>query len=99
MIRRPPRSTLFPYTTLFRSPLPANSPEARPVEVSAFLPPGLPLREMARMAAAEAERRAIRQALRTARGNKSEAARILSTDFKTLHLKMRRYGIRPGELS
>src|SRR5881409_797976 len=80
-------------------PLPANSAEARPVEVSAFLPPGLPLREMARMAAAEAERRAIRQALRTARGNKSEAARILSTDFKTLHLKMRRYGIRPGELS
>src|SRR5213083_3131215 len=80
-------------------PLPANSAEARPVEVSAFLPPGLPLREMARMAAAEAERRAIRQALRTARGNKSEAARILGTDFKTLHLKMRRYGIRPGELS
>src|SRR5256885_10849920 len=24
MIRRPPRSTLFPYTTLFRSNLPAN---------------------------------------------------------------------------
>src|SRR6266481_9111714 len=24
MIRRPPRSTLFPYTTLFRSPLPAR---------------------------------------------------------------------------
>src|SRR5256885_13232739 len=27
MIRRPPRSTLFPYTTLFRSPL-SRSPEA-----------------------------------------------------------------------
>src|SRR2546422_7222744 len=27
MIRRPPRSTLFPYTTLFRSPL---GPRARP---------------------------------------------------------------------
>src|SRR3712207_7577472 len=27
MIRRPPRSTLFPYTTLFRS-LPGSSPEA-----------------------------------------------------------------------
>src|ERR1044071_10229541 len=27
MIRRPPRSTLFPYTTLFRSPpIPAGSP-------------------------------------------------------------------------
>src|SRR5260221_6464278 len=24
MIRRPPRATLFPYTTLFRSPTPAN---------------------------------------------------------------------------
>src|SRR5258707_9516020 len=24
MIRRPPRSTLFPYTTLFRSPTPVN---------------------------------------------------------------------------
>src|SRR2546425_6071279 len=26
MIRRPPRSTLFPYTTLFRSRVPARSP-------------------------------------------------------------------------
>src|SRR5258707_10475390 len=25
MIRRPPRSTLFPYTTLFRSPLPGHA--------------------------------------------------------------------------
>src|SRR2546427_4917054 len=25
MIRRPPRSTLFPYTTLFRSPAPAGA--------------------------------------------------------------------------
>src|SRR5687767_15262779 len=30
MIRRPPRSTLFPYTTLFRSPpRPGNPPPAR----------------------------------------------------------------------
>src|SRR2546427_5331788 len=26
MIRRPPRSTLFPYTTLFRSPAPPGAP-------------------------------------------------------------------------
>src|SRR5437016_8104475 len=26
MIRRPPRSTLFPYTTLFRSKAPGNAP-------------------------------------------------------------------------
>src|SRR2546430_11441359 len=29
MIRRPPRSTLFPYTTLFRS-LPAKKPRPKP---------------------------------------------------------------------
>src|SRR5256712_11703332 len=36
MIRRPPRSTLFPYTTLFRSaaptPAPSRAPSRRPVE-------------------------------------------------------------------
>src|SRR2546429_9816401 len=31
MIRRPPRSTLFPYTTLFRSPIrPRSRPRRRP---------------------------------------------------------------------
>src|SRR2546421_5041578 len=30
MIRRPPRSTLFPYTTLFRSPLRPTACEQRP---------------------------------------------------------------------
>src|SRR5258708_21536528 len=30
MIRRPPRSTLFPYTTLFRSPTADRSPESAP---------------------------------------------------------------------
>src|SRR5256885_10862476 len=30
MIRRPPRSTLFPYTTLFRSDLPGHVPPVEP---------------------------------------------------------------------
>src|SRR5690349_22074219 len=30
MIRRPPRSTLFPYTTLFRSSRPASARRRRP---------------------------------------------------------------------
>src|SRR5258708_17352051 len=37
MIRRPPRSTLFPYTTLFRSPghaLPASSRRPSPASIS-----------------------------------------------------------------
>src|SRR5256885_13112384 len=32
MIRRPPRSTLFPYTTLFRSPLVNNPIRCMPVK-------------------------------------------------------------------
>src|SRR2546430_9021965 len=32
MIRRPPRSTLFPYTTLFRSGRPARQPPHRQAE-------------------------------------------------------------------
>src|SRR2546422_8499337 len=32
MIRRPPRSTLFPYTTLFRS----READCRPADISAF---------------------------------------------------------------
>ena len=31
--------------------------------------------------------------LQVTRGNKSEAARLLRTDYKTLHLKMKQYGI------
>src|SRR2546427_10532947 len=39
MIRRPPRSTLFPYTTLFRSIIPADdrSPGARSAGVAAYI--------------------------------------------------------------
>src|SRR2546422_2367463 len=44
MIRRPPRSTLFPYTTLFRSAPgggehPGNEPPAQPVAILGT-PPG-----------------------------------------------------------
>src|SRR5258708_19675667 len=38
MIRRPPRSTLFPYTTLFRSS--TLKVDLAPVEVYAFTPKG-----------------------------------------------------------
>src|SRR3989442_8643326 len=40
MIRRPPRSTLFPYTTLFRSPPPASAVPP-PVAPPVVLPPPL----------------------------------------------------------
>src|SRR5256885_8813876 len=47
MIRRPPRSTLFPYTTLFRSRTPQERPATRWHAVSPALrdrrPPGVPV--------------------------------------------------------
>ena len=55
------------------------------------------LKEFADRAAAEAERQAIRLALHATRGNKSEAARLLRVDYKTLHLKMKRYAIDAGD--
>src|SRR5690349_22654064 len=42
MIRRPPRSTLFPYTTLFRSRIPRRTP--RPASPSGHLQRKLTLR-------------------------------------------------------
>ena len=55
------------------------------------------LKEMADRVAAEAERQAIRLALHATRGNKSKAARLLRTDYKTLHLKMKHYAIDAGK--
>jgi DNA-binding NtrC family response regulator len=55
------------------------------------------LKEIAGRAAAEAERQAIRLALQATLGNKSEAARLLLVDYKTLHLKMKLYGIEARE--
>ncbi|MCX5741512.1 MAG: sigma-54 dependent transcriptional regulator [Proteobacteria bacterium] len=55
------------------------------------------LKAVAEAAAADAERSAIEEALRTTHGNKTAAARLLEVDFKTLHVKMKRLGIEPGD--
>src|SRR2546430_13234731 len=41
MIRRPPRSTLFPYTTLFRSLVVESLERRRPLGTQGYLPLGL----------------------------------------------------------
>jgi two-component system, NtrC family, response regulator HydG len=56
--------------------------------------PDQSLRDIAAGAAAAAERQAICETLRATGGNKSQAARRLKTDYKTLHLKMKHLGIR-----
>src|SRR5690349_23911581 len=47
MIRRPPRSTLFPYTTLFRSAARGSPPAAASGRSSATAPAGSSWRESA----------------------------------------------------
>jgi len=51
------------------------------------------LKEIAEAATSDAEQQAIRRALQATRGNKSEAARQLRIDYKTLYLKMKQYGM------
>jgi DNA-binding NtrC family response regulator len=65
--------------------------------VTALPAAGRSLKEIAEEAAFEAERRAISDVLRETQGNKSQAARVLKTDFKTLHVKMKNLGIRAGD--
>jgi two-component system nitrogen regulation response regulator GlnG len=71
----------------------ARGAPGRPAAVAPAVGGELSLREVAEVAAVDAERRAIRQALEAAKGNKSQAARLLRTDYTTLHAKMKRYGI------
>src|SRR3712207_8127058 len=60
MIRRPPRSTLFPYTTLFRSPRrPGNVPEPHRPFVSPHPEVGAPLERDAAPAAGHLHRLAV----------------------------------------
>jgi DNA-binding NtrC family response regulator len=59
----------------------------------------LSLREVAELASVQAEREVIRHALESTKGNKSQAARLLRTDYTTLHAKMKRYGISARDFS
>jgi DNA-binding NtrC family response regulator len=76
--------------TIQRSVGAASAP---PSEATRSRAPGQSLKAAADHAARAAERQAIGDALRVTRGNKSEAARALKTDFKTLHVKMKSLGI------
>jgi two-component system nitrogen regulation response regulator GlnG len=67
---------------------------AEPEEARGGAPVGRALKEVADAAARDAERRLIREVLRETRGNKSQAARVLRTDYKTLHVKLKALGIR-----
>jgi DNA-binding NtrC family response regulator len=76
-----------------RAALGAGQAVASPPVVEA--PPlGGSLKQIAGDAARAAEHAAIVRALRVSSGNKSQAAQALRTDYKTLHRKMKAFGIR-----
>ncbi len=54
---------------------------------------GLPLKEIVQRSTAAVEREALTQALRYTGGNKAKAARLLKIDYKTIHTKVKKYGI------
>jgi DNA-binding NtrC family response regulator len=68
---------------------------AGPVEVP--LLPGQSLKQIAESAVEQAEKQAIRNTLKATGGNKAKAAKILKTDYKTLHVKIKKYGIQAKE--
>src|SRR6266536_414828 len=91
MIRRPPRSTLFPYTTLFRSSptRPPGSPTGRP-ETREPLPTSLaPLRDA--LHSSDVTRAAIAAIAAFCAPTASQMARLLLTDVRDgrLHLPAR----------
>lgn len=53
----------------------------------------LPLKEIVRRHIVKVERQVIRRVLRRTGGNKAKAARLLHIDYKTMHTKVREYGI------
>jgi two-component system response regulator HydG len=56
------------------------------------------LREISQRAVAKVEKEVIQEVLRMTAGNKSQAARFLKIDYKTLYYKIKEYGIQTREL-
>src|SRR5687768_18264462 len=73
MIRRPPRSTLFPYTTLFRSCVPAPRASRRRRSASSSCPcQDRPSRALAEATRSSRRGRAARDTAAARRGGRSE---------------------------
>ncbi len=52
-----------------------------------------PLKEIVRLGTVEIEREVLTQTLKYTGGNKAKAARLLRIDYKTIHTKVKEYGI------
>jgi len=54
---------------------------------------GMALREVVRQHLVVVERQVLMEAIRSTAGNKAQAARMLQIDYKTIHQKLKEYGI------
>jgi two-component system nitrogen regulation response regulator GlnG len=54
----------------------------------------LSLKQIVHETVVNVERKVLRQVLRQTQGNKAKAARLLRVDYKTIHVKVKNYGIR-----
>src|SRR2546422_8342448 len=87
MIRRPPRSTLFPYTTLFRSPRsrprrPRPRPRARPRRRSAPPPPSGGERSEEHTSELQSRLHLVCRLLLEKKKKKHEAHKYVAIDYK-----------------
>ncbi|HOX39428.1 MAG TPA: sigma-54 dependent transcriptional regulator [Candidatus Brocadiia bacterium] len=77
------------------APVPVNSVEPLEVETARIdeFPPDFSLKDFIKTQTQKIEEHVIRRALDKTGGNKSQAARLLKVDYKTLHSKCKTYGI------
>jgi DNA-binding NtrC family response regulator len=75
------------------SPQPAIAGPGCSPETQDTLRGDLPLKELKHRKIVAMEREVLAQVLRETGGNKAKAARLLHIDYKTIHLKIRQYGI------
>jgi two-component system nitrogen regulation response regulator GlnG len=71
----------------------APQPPVACLEISAGPNDGLPLKELVRRTVVAVERATLIEVLRKTGGNKAKAARLLQIDYKTIHVKVKEYGI------
>jgi two-component system nitrogen regulation response regulator GlnG len=75
------------------SDLPSEGGGSRPSEPVERFDGSVPFKEMVRRAVIRVERQVLVQVLTQTSGNKAEAARLLQIDYKTIHKKVRDYGL------
>ena len=94
------RSTIRRATLLAEDKITQNDLDLKRIQVHGFTPKvqdmpwqGLSLREIVKQGVDAIEREVLTQVLEHVEGNKAKAARVLQIDYKTIHMKLKRYGI------